>query len=109
MSLNLNFISTPHKQIMSNASQTRSLDQLLKGERAVVRAIESEETADGRALVVRLNALGINIGKEVSVIRLAWLGGPMLLRVNQATQVAIRRSEARCVVVEEIKGDESPT
>ena len=106
MSLNLNFTSTPQKQTMSRPPETCSLDQLLKGERAIVRKIESEETSDGRALVVRLNALGINIGKEVSVIRLAWLGGPMLLRVNQVTQVAIRRSEARCVVVEEIRHDD---
>ncbi|KZL05567.1 FeoA family protein [Pseudovibrio sp. Ad26] len=109
MSLNLNFILTSQKQIMSSAPKTFSLDHLLKGDRAIVREIESEETSDGRALVVRLNALGINIGKEVSVMRLAWLGGPMLLRVNQVTQVAIRRSEARCVVVEEIKGDEPST
>ncbi len=91
---------------MGSPPETCSLDLLLKEERALVSAVKTEDNRDGRALRVRLNALGINLGKEVSIIRRAWLDGPILLRVNQATQVAIRRSEARCVIVTKVKADE---
>ncbi len=60
---------------MGSPPETCSLDLLLKEERALVSAVKTEDNRDGRALRVRLNALGINLGKEVSIIRRAWLGG----------------------------------
>jgi ferrous iron transport protein A len=47
----------------------------------------------------RLQALGFRIGKQISVIRKAWLGGPLHVRIG-TTEVIMRRCDARAIQVQ---------
>lgn len=101
--LNLRFISIINLGSMNSKETVTRLDQLAKGEHAIILSVLTGSGAEDRALEVRLNALGITAGKTLQVLRLAWADGPMLVRVNRVTQVAIRRSEAHCVAVEKVQ------
>jgi ferrous iron transport protein A len=46
----------------------------------------------------RLQALGFRIGKEISIVRKAWLGGPLHIRIG-TTEVIMRRRDARAIQV----------
>jgi ferrous iron transport protein A len=46
----------------------------------------------------RLQALGFRVGKQISVIRKAWLGGPLHVRIG-TTEVIMRRCDARSIQV----------
>jgi ferrous iron transport protein A len=46
----------------------------------------------------RLQALGFRAGKQISVIRKAWLGGPLHVRIG-TTEVIMRRCDARAIQV----------
>lgn len=50
-------------------------------------------------LELRLQALGFRVGKQISVIRKAWLGGPLHVRIG-TTEVIMRRSDARAIQVQ---------
>jgi ferrous iron transport protein A len=50
------------------------------------------------ALEHRLQALGFRVGKQISVIRKAWLGGPLHIRIG-TTEVIMRRCDARSIQV----------
>ncbi len=73
----------------------RRLDELAPGEEARVRAVETS----GHVLR-RLFALGLRPGARVRLLRRAPLGDPLEVRVGEAF-VALRRAEARGVVLEE--------
>lgn len=47
----------------------------------------------------RLQALGFRAGKQLSVIRKAWLGGPLHVRIG-TTEVIMRRCDARAIQVQ---------
>jgi ferrous iron transport protein A len=47
----------------------------------------------------RLQALGFRVGKQISVIRKAWLGGPLHVRIG-TTEVIMRRCDARAIQVQ---------
>ncbi len=47
----------------------------------------------------RLQALGFRVGKQISVVRKAWLGGPLHVRIG-TTEVIMRRSDARSIQVQ---------
>lgn len=47
----------------------------------------------------RLQALGFRVGKQISVIRKAWLGGPLHVRIG-TTEVMMRRCDARVIQVQ---------
>lgn len=47
----------------------------------------------------RLQALGFRAGKQISVIRKAWLGGPLHVRIG-TTEVIMRRCDARTIQVQ---------
>jgi ferrous iron transport protein A len=47
----------------------------------------------------RLQALGFRVGKQISVVRKAWLGGPLHIRIG-TTEVIMRRSDARSIQVQ---------
>jgi ferrous iron transport protein A len=47
----------------------------------------------------RLQALGFRVGKQISVVRKAWLGGPLHIRIG-TTEVMMRRSDARSIQVQ---------
>jgi ferrous iron transport protein A len=47
----------------------------------------------------RLQALGFRLGKQISIIRKAWLGGPLHVRIG-TTEVIMRRCDARAIQVQ---------
>lgn len=76
-------------------SDKETLGRLLPGERAVIVALDA-----GRALSLRLTALGLSAGKTVRVMRRARFGGTyhvrvgtteLMLRVPDACRVRVRR------------------
>lgn len=68
-----------------------TLEQLPVGESGLIEDVLGHE-----ALRARLFALGLRVGREVAVIRRAWLGGPLHIRVG-STDIALRRKEAKLV------------
>lgn len=53
----------------------------------------------GQSLITRLEAMGITSNKPIQVLRKAWLGGPLHIRVGITTEIAIRRQEAEKVLI----------
>lgn len=53
----------------------------------------------GKNLVYRLEAMGIVPNKSVMILRQAGFGGPLHVRVGLTTEVAIRREEARMILI----------
>jgi ferrous iron transport protein A len=64
------------------------LTSLQPGDTAFVAGLSAET-----ALENRLQALGFRIGKPVKLIRKAWFGGPLHVRVGM-TEVMVRRRDA---------------
>jgi len=64
---------------------------------AVVNRVQTDYC--GEALAQRLEALGISPEREVRVLRKAWFGGPLHVRVGATTEVALRRQEAQQILV----------
>jgi ferrous iron transport protein A len=89
----------------ATADTRRTLDSLSKGERGVVAAVRDtdpgmvsdvERSTIGR----RLLELGFVPGEPVEIVAAAWPGGdPLAVRVG-ASVFALRRREARAVLVE---------
>lgn len=81
-----------------------SLAQLLKGDQAVVEALAESDPSmvgevAGSTVARRLLELGFVPGETVQVVATAWPGGdPMAVRVG-AGVFALRRREARAVLV----------
>lgn len=69
------------------------LISLKPGETAVVAGIMAEA-----GLEQRLLALGFRSGKQVQMLRKAWLNGPMHIRVG-TTEVMVRRCDANAIVL----------
>jgi ferrous iron transport protein A len=44
----------------------------------------------------RLSALGFRVGRQVTLLRRAWLSGPLHIRIG-TTEVMVRRRDARAV------------
>jgi ferrous iron transport protein A len=89
--------------LLNDGSPT--LRELRNRTKAAVREVVSPggELHDG--FKTRLEALGLIPNKPVQVLRRAFFGGPMHVRVGSTTEIAIRRSEARLV---RINPDASP-
>jgi len=64
------------------------LSQLETGQRAVISAIEADES-----LFHRLSALGFRVGKPLSIMRRANFNGPLHVRLG-TTDVILRMNEA---------------
>ncbi|CAK0773886.1 ferrous iron transport protein A [Gammaproteobacteria bacterium] len=75
---------------------TISLSTLVAGQGAVVRGLHA---VDGFAH--RLAALGFRIGRPVTVVRCAPLGGPIQIRLG-TTDVMLRRAEAARIDVSSV-------
>lgn len=69
------------------------LSLLHEGDSAVIQSIEADE-----ALHHRLQALGFQSGKSVSVVRLGRFRGPLQVRIGM-TDVIIRRCDAAKIKV----------
>jgi ferrous iron transport protein A len=72
---------------------TTDIAALEPGQIAVILKLQVET-----GLHQRLNALGFRPGRDVTMIRRAWLNGPLHLRVG-TTEVMLRRQEAKGVQV----------
>jgi ferrous iron transport protein A len=64
------------------------------GTTALVLSLKAEV-----ALEQRLQALGFRAGKQISIVRKAWFGGPLHIRVG-TTEVIMRRRDAAAIQVQ---------
>ena len=64
------------------------------GTTALVLGIQAEA-----GLEQRLQALGFRAGKQISIVRKAWLGGPLHVRIG-TTEVIMRRRDAQAIQVQ---------
>ena len=71
-----------------------SLDQLQRGQRATVTALQGED-----AIVQRLLEMGLLEGEEIEVVGFAPLGDPMEIRLRGYCLSLRRREAARITVV----------
>lgn len=76
-----------------------TLNDLKPGQTALIQGIESDGGSLQEGFKIRLQALGFTSDKPVHIIRSAWFGGPLQVRVGSTTEIAIRRSEAQLVSV----------
>ncbi len=73
------------------------LSSLKVGDTAVIVSLSAETSLEQRLL-----ALGFRVGKEVQIIRKAWLSGPLHVRVG-TTEVMVRRRDAKAIKVTNCK------
>ena len=76
------------------------LSALQPGERGIVEHVESGDFNKG--LAIRLKALGVRTSRPVAMLQHGWFGGPLIVRSGNATEIAIRRTEALHVKVRRI-------
>ena len=74
-----------------------TLSDLSVGAVAIVSSIV--QGAHGKGLATRLEAMGIMPNKPIQVLRKAWLGGPIHIRVGTTTELVMRRQEAKNILV----------
>jgi ferrous iron transport protein A len=103
---NLKILPSPsnltYNNIVENISQKpMTLSELEPGKIALVK--ETEISRHGQKLVNRLEAMGIIPDKPVAVLRKAWLGGPLHIRIGSTTEIAIRRQEAQMILVQPLE------
>ncbi|XLQ12529.1 MAG: ferrous iron transport protein A (plasmid) [cyanobacterium endosymbiont of Epithemia adnata isolate EadnSB Bon19] len=77
-----------------------TLNELTIGSIAIVKNIIDNNNSTKKRFKIRLEAMGLIPGKPVQVIHIAWLGGPLVIRVGSTTEIIMRRSEAELVVIE---------
>ncbi|MBW4511007.1 MAG: ferrous iron transport protein A [Scytonematopsis contorta HA4267-MV1] len=73
------------------------LSSLKVGDTAVIVSLSAETS-----LEQRLSALGFRVGKEVQIIRKAWLNGPLHVRLG-TTEVMVRLRDAKLIKVTNCK------
>ncbi|GAB4238609.1 MAG: hypothetical protein Kow0049_25390 [Stanieria sp.] len=74
-----------------------TLSELESGKPAIVEQIQLNRHR--QELGKRLAAMGIIPDKPIQILRKAWFGGPLHIRVGSTTEIAIRRQEAEMVRV----------
>jgi len=74
-----------------------ALSELSVGTLAFVSTIA--QGSHGKGLSTRLEAMGIIPNKPIQVLRKAWLGGPIHIRVGTTTELVMRRQEAQNILV----------
>lgn len=75
-----------------------TLSELKPGMLAIVEKIQVN--AQNQGLIHRLEAIGITPNKPVTVLRQAWFGGPLHVRVGHTTEIAIRHQEAKTILLQ---------
>lgn len=63
------------------------------GTTALILGLQAEAV-----LEQRLQALGFRAGKQISIVRKAWFGGPLHVRIG-TTEIIIRRQDAKTIQV----------
>jgi len=86
------------KTIINKISMT--LSELKPGKLALVQHIDTSTETNG--LVNRLEGIGIIPNKPIMVLRQAWFGGPLHVRVGSTTEIAIRHQEAKTIHLQPI-------
>jgi len=90
---------------MRTTTTERTLASLHKGEQGVVRQVSTADTAamgdiEGSTMARRLLEIGFVPGERVEVIATAWPSGdPMAVRIGSAV-FALRRREARAILLQ---------
>jgi ferrous iron transport protein A len=64
------------------------------GTTALILGLQAEAV-----LEQRLQALGFRPGKQISIVRKAWWGGPLHVRIG-TTEIIMRRQDARAIQVQ---------
>jgi ferrous iron transport protein A len=77
-----------------------TLSELKPGKLALVQHIKNCPETQG--LVNRLEGIGIIPNKPIMVLRQAWFGGPLHVRVGSTTEIAIRHHEAKTIHLQPI-------
>jgi ferrous iron transport protein A len=72
---------------------TADLNSLAPGASAIIVDLAVDEH-----LHRRLKALGLQTGEEISMIRKAWLSGPLHVRIGN-TELIVRRSDAQAIKI----------
>jgi ferrous iron transport protein A len=72
---------------------TADLNSLAPGASAIITSLEVDEH-----LHRRLKALGFQTGEKISIIRKAWLSGPLHVRIGN-TELVVRRNDARAIKI----------
>lgn len=80
-----------------------TLAQLEPQQLAIIEKVVVNPTQ--KDLARRLEAMGIAPNKTVKVLRKAWFGGPLHIRIGSTTEVAIRKREAELVLVKIENGE----
>jgi ferrous iron transport protein A len=75
-----------------------TLSELEPGKLAFVAKIKVCDQSKG--LANRLEAMGIIPNKPITVIRKAWFGGPLHVRIGATTEIAIRHQEAKKIILQ---------
>jgi ferrous iron transport protein A len=75
-----------------------TLSELKPGKTALVEQIQVSR--QGQGLANRLEAIGITPNKPIKVLRQAWFGGPLHVRVGATTEIAIRHQEAKTILIQ---------
>ncbi len=75
-----------------------TLAELNPGQRGIVLKVQTG--CHGEGLTTRLEAMGIIAGKPVKVLRKAWFGGALGVRVGSTTEIAIRPQEAALIAIQ---------
>jgi ferrous iron transport protein A len=78
-------------------SNTHSLASLKPGDHAIIAHLKVDE-----ALYQRLSAMGLRIGRSISVVRRAALSGPIQIRVG-FTDLIVRLADARNIRVTPVR------
>jgi ferrous iron transport protein A len=71
--------------------------ELKPGNIAFIEQIRVSEQHQG--LANRLEAMGIIPNKPITVLRKAWFGGPLHVRIGATTEIAIRHQEAQNILL----------
>ena len=75
-----------------------TLLELSVGKVALVDSVKAASLSKG--LITHLEAMGIIPNKPIRVLRKAWLGGPLHIRVGTTTELVLRRQEAQNIFIQ---------
>jgi len=80
-----------------------TLSELKPGSVAIVEKVQLSR--HGKGLAKRLEAMGIVPNRPIRVLRKAWFGGPLHIRIGSTTEVAIRKEEATMVLIQPMSAE----
>ena len=85
--------------VQDSTNSPLTLDKLQIGEIGIVEHISSNNSTVENGLRTRLIAMGITEDKTILIMKKSFFGGPIAVRVGSTTELAIRRKEAKNVIL----------